>query len=142
MRKRSFVRNCGHIACVCGGCREFPAFFCFLFVVACFAHVFERSVSRLISPFDGQDPILSSYTITALMIRPFAGIWSIPFPVKNCCLSAISLFSFFSGDICWPVRSCYSPLFVPGAGQRSGFLPYPIARWLSMSCRRPVGAKA
>jgi len=60
--------------------------------------------------------ILSSYTITALMIRPFAGYMVDTFPRKYCCLSAISLFSFFSGDICWPVRSCYSPLFVPGTG--------------------------
>lgn len=38
---------------------NFLLFFCFLFVVACFAHVFERSVRS--KPFDGRIHIVFLY---------------------------------------------------------------------------------
>ena len=46
--------------------------------------------------------VLSSYTITALFVRPFAGYMVDTFPRKPLQLICYGVFTFFSGDICSP----------------------------------------
>ena len=85
--------------------------------------------------------VLSGYTLTALIIRPFSGFLVDSLPRRLVLLVSYGLFCAFSWGIWQQAHSFCLPLCVPCTAPHSEPQRYPTALWPLMCCTPPAGPR-